>query len=49
MPGKNGGSRRARRSFGKIDKIIEIPSLLEMQKNSYELFLQKDIPPEKLP
>jgi DNA-directed RNA polymerase subunit beta len=47
MPGKNGGSRRARRSFGKIDKIIEIPSLLEMQKNSYELFLQKDIPPEK--
>ena len=39
-------SRRIRRSFGKIEKIIEIPSLLEMQKSSYDLFLQKDIPAE---
>jgi len=44
---KDGASRRVRKNFGKIKKIIEIPSLLEMQKNSYELFLQKDIPPEK--
>ncbi len=41
---KNEVSRRPRRSFGKIEKIIEIPSLLEMQKSSYDLFLQKDIP-----
>ncbi|MBW1902014.1 MAG: hypothetical protein JRJ20_10295, partial [Deltaproteobacteria bacterium] len=41
---KNEISRRPRRSFGKIEKIIEIPSLLEMQKSSYDLFLQKDIP-----
>ncbi|RLC30513.1 MAG: DNA-directed RNA polymerase subunit beta, partial [Deltaproteobacteria bacterium] len=46
MTEKNQISRRIRRSFGKIEKIIEIPSLLEMQKNSYDLFLQKDIPPE---
>ena len=46
MPEKDAVSRRIRRSFGKIDKIIEIPSLLEMQKSSYELFLQRDTPPE---
>ncbi len=46
MSEKNEISRRARRSFGKIDKIIEIPSLLEMQRNSYDMFLQKDVPYE---
>ncbi len=36
---------RFRRSFGRIRKIIELPYLIEIQKNSYELFLQKDAPP----
>ncbi len=39
-------SKRVRKSFGKIDKIMEIPSLLEMQRTSYEMFLQKDVEPE---
>jgi len=31
---------RVRRSFGKIKKIIEIPNLIEIQKRSYDEFLQ---------
>ncbi|HEX6769286.1 MAG TPA: DNA-directed RNA polymerase subunit beta, partial [Candidatus Binatia bacterium] len=36
---------RFRRSFGRIRKIIDLPYLIEIQKNSYELFLQKDTAP----
>ena len=42
---KGGMSKRMRRSFGKIEKIIEIPSLIDMQKRSYERLLQRDVPP----
>jgi len=38
---------RARKSFAKIGKIIEIPNLIDIQKQSYEKFLQKDVPIEK--
>ena len=31
---------RFRRSFGRIGKIIDIPHLLEIQRHSYEEFLQ---------
>ena len=34
---------RFRRSFGRIKKIIDLPYLIEIQKNSYDLFLQKDL------
>jgi DNA-directed RNA polymerase subunit beta len=37
---------RFRRSFGRIRKIIDLPYLIEIQKNSYELFLQKDAAPD---
>lgn len=47
MPGKNGVRSRPRRNFGKIKKVMEIPSLIEMQKISYERFLQKGVPPEE--
>ncbi len=47
MLGQNGFKGRARRSFGKINKILEIPSLIDMQKYSYDRFLQKDTLPEK--
>jgi DNA-directed RNA polymerase subunit beta len=33
---------RIRRSFGKIKKIIDIPNLIEIQKRSYDEFLQAD-------
>ena len=35
-----------RKNFGKIEKIIDISNLLEMQKESYDRFLQKDTPAE---
>jgi DNA-directed RNA polymerase subunit beta len=38
---------RARKSFAKIGKIIDIPNLIDIQKQSYEKFLQKDTPLEK--
>src|SRR3569832_1529224 len=38
---------RARKSLTKIKKIIEIPNLIDIQKQSYEKFLQKDIPLDK--
>ena len=34
--------RRSRKDFGKIPSIVEIPNLIEVQKRSYEAFLQKD-------
>ncbi len=37
---------RLRRTFGRIKKIIDIPNLIEIQKRSYEEFLQKDVAPE---
>ena len=37
--------RRFRKSFGKIQQIAEIPNLIDIQKQSYEHFLQKDVPP----
>jgi len=37
---------RVRKNFGKIQKIIDIPNLIQMQKESYENFLQRDVPPE---
>ncbi len=37
---------RTRKSFAKIDKIIDIPNLIEVQIESYASFLQKNIKPE---
>ncbi|OGP19655.1 MAG: DNA-directed RNA polymerase subunit beta [Deltaproteobacteria bacterium GWA2_57_13] len=38
---------RFRRNFGRIKKIIDLPYLIEIQKNSYDLFLQKDVPADQ--
>jgi DNA-directed RNA polymerase subunit beta len=35
-----------RKNFAKIKKIIDIPNLIDIQKNSYKRFLQIDIPTE---
>ncbi|RJQ68838.1 MAG: DNA-directed RNA polymerase subunit beta [Desulfobacteraceae bacterium] len=39
--------KRIRKNFGKIRKIVEIPDLIGMQKESYRRFLQLDVPPER--
>ena len=36
-----------RKSFAKVKPLAEIPNLLHVQLNSYEQFLQKDVPPNK--
>ena len=37
---------RFRRHFGKIKRIIDIPNLIDIQKRSYNEFLQTESPPE---
>ncbi len=38
---------KLRKSFGKIKRDFHIPNLIELQKKSYEKFLQKDVDPTK--
>lgn len=40
-------NKRIRKEFGSRKKIIDIPDLIGMQRNSYESFLQKNIPAEE--
>ena len=39
--------REFRKNFGRIQKIIDVPNLIDIQMKSYEKFLQKDTPLEK--
>ncbi|MBW2099788.1 MAG: DNA-directed RNA polymerase subunit beta, partial [Deltaproteobacteria bacterium] len=47
MSGMPLANKRIRKNFGKIKKIVEIPNLIGMQRESYNRFLQMDVPPEK--
>ena len=47
MPATVQNNFRVRKSFAKIEKIIDIPNLINIQKQSYEKFLQADVAPEK--
>jgi DNA-directed RNA polymerase subunit beta len=47
MSAQDGVVGRVRRNFGKIEKIIDIPNLIDMQKGSYERLLQKEVPSEE--
>ncbi|MCX5748469.1 MAG: DNA-directed RNA polymerase subunit beta [Proteobacteria bacterium] len=38
---------RARKTFAKLKQVIEIPNLIDIQKRSYDKFLQLDVPIEK--
>src|SRR6201986_1558148 len=38
---------RARKTFAKLKQVIEIPNLIDIQKRSYDKFLQIDIPIDK--
>ncbi|MBN2033818.1 MAG: DNA-directed RNA polymerase subunit beta [Deltaproteobacteria bacterium] len=46
MKGNGGAVHRTRRNYGKIEKVIDIPNLIEIQRDSYDRFLQKDVQPE---
>jgi DNA-directed RNA polymerase subunit beta len=47
MAERNSVRRRVRKTFGRTNRFVDIPSLIDMQKHSYDRFLQRDIPPEK--
>ena len=38
--------RRIRRSFGKISEVVTMPNLIEVQRHSYEQYLQMYVKPE---
>lgn len=38
---------RIRKSFAKNKQVIEIPNLIQLQKKSYESFLQRDMDPDR--
>ncbi len=37
------GKGRVRKSFASIEEVVEMPDLIEVQKNSYERFLKEDL------
>jgi DNA-directed RNA polymerase beta subunit len=39
--------KRIRKSFGSRDSVLEVPYLLQMQKDAYTAFLQADAAPQK--
>ncbi len=40
------GQKRLRRNYGKIREVLEMPNLIEVQKSSYDLFLNSGDRPE---
>ena len=38
---------RVRKSYAQIKQVIDIPNLIDIQKQSYEKFLQMDVPPDE--
>src|SRR5437016_548635 len=47
MPNGGNGAMRQRINFSKIPTVIEIPNLIEVQRRSYERFLQMDLLPSE--
>src|SRR5438552_19207714 len=47
MPTTVQNNFRIRKTYAKIQKIIDIPNIINIQKQSYEKFLQADVAPEK--
>ena len=41
------GRKRVRKTFGRIPEVTEMPNLIEVQRSSYEKFLQMDVRPEQ--
>ena len=41
------GRKRVRKSFGRITAAVQMPNLIEVQKSSYEQFLQRKTPAER--
>ena len=37
------GKKRIRKSFGRIPEAVQMPNLIEVQRSSYEQFLQREV------
>ncbi|MEQ9361735.1 MAG: DNA-directed RNA polymerase subunit beta, partial [Rhodospirillales bacterium] len=46
MPNTFTGRKRIRKDFGRLQCVAEMPNLIEVQKTSYEQFLQRETKPE---
>ena len=46
MPQSFTGRKRIRKDFGRIPTVASMPNLIEVQRKSYEQFLQRFIPPD---
>ena len=42
------GRKRFRKSFGRVKSAIQLPNLISLQNNSFESFLQYNVPPDKM-
>ena len=38
------GRKRVRKNFGRLTSVADMPNLIEVQKSSYQQFLQRDVP-----
>jgi len=47
MPERIPAKGRIRKNFGKIRKIVDIPDLIGIQRESYDRLLQIDVPPDE--
>src|SRR5512146_650125 len=47
MPSMIQSNFRVRKHYGKITKIIDIPNLIDIQKTSYDKFLQSNVAPNE--
>ncbi|RMD64095.1 MAG: DNA-directed RNA polymerase subunit beta, partial [Alphaproteobacteria bacterium] len=41
------GRKRIRKNFGRIPEVARMPNLIEVQKTSYDQFLQMDVPADQ--
>jgi len=48
MAQTHSGHKRIRRHFGKIREVLDMPNLIQVQKNSYKLFLASGDQPQPL-
>ncbi len=43
------GQKRIRKTFGRIPEVAPMPNLIEVQRSSYDHFLQMEVRPEERP
>ncbi|MEM8915294.1 MAG: hypothetical protein AAGC83_05610, partial [Pseudomonadota bacterium] len=46
MRGSFTARKRVRKDFGRIAEVVRMPNLIDVQRSSYDQFLQMDVKPE---